>query len=159
MRYRDLPLLSLVCALAVGCSENDSDGACEPENVVDDADEPLERGAVGSAGTAEEGLALARDFVEAVLIDDDPQAATRFLAADAVQPPPVTGLSYRSLSRLSVEGDWVIAESNASLSSVSRVAVDRFRVQGGRIVEHRRDDTAAHRRDVADEPHRTVSAH
>lgn len=151
MRYRDLPLLTLVCALAVGCSESDSDGACEPEHVVDDADEPLERGAVGSAGTSEESLALARDFVEAVLIDNDPEAASRFLAAGAARPHPVTSLSYHSLSRLGVAGDWVIAESNASRSSVARVAVDRFRVRGGRIVEHRRD--------VAVERRRTVSAH
>lgn len=137
MSYRDLSLLSLAFVLLVGCSKDDADSACEPENVVDDADEPT--GAVGSAATDEQSLAVAREFVDAVLIDNDPQAAARFLSAGAVHFAPRSGLLYRALSRLSVEGDWVIAESEASLRGVARVAYDRFRVQGGRVLEHRHD--------------------
>jgi hypothetical protein len=137
MRYRDLSLLSLAFVLLVGCSEDDADGACEPENVVDDAAEPV--GAVGSAATSEQSLAVARDFVEAVLIDNDPQAAARFLTADAVHAAPSSGLLYHALSRLSVEGDWVIAESEVSFGGVAQLAHDRFRVEGGRVLEHRHD--------------------
>lgn len=137
MRYRDLSLLHLLFVLVVGCSEDDAESACEPENVVDDAAEPV--GAVGNTAESEQALAVARDFVEAVLIDNDPQAATRFLSAGALHAAPSSGLRYRTLSRLSVDEGWVLAESEVSIGGVAQVAYDRFRVQGGRVIEHRHD--------------------
>jgi hypothetical protein len=136
MRHRDLSLLHLLFVLVVGCSEDDAESACAPENVVDDAADPV--GAVGNAADSEQGLTVAREFVESVLIDNDPQAATRFLAAGAVHAAPISGLRYRTLSRLSVDGDWVLAESEVTLGGVAQLAYDRFRVQGGRVLEHRK---------------------
>jgi hypothetical protein len=141
MRYRDLSLLHLVFVLVVGCSEDDAESACDPENVVDDAADPV--GAVGNAASEQE-LAVAREFVEAVLIDNDPQAATRFLVAGATPAAPSSGVRYRALSRLSVEGDWVVAESEVTIGGVAQLAHDRFRVRGGRVLEHRHDEHVGH---------------
>lgn len=149
------------CVAALGaCSSNGDDGACSPTNIVDDtetasATQPLsasEQQAVAelidvvlqqprlaevarsswSDAPHSSGHALARDFVERVLIDNDSAAADTAIPDAARTEDPV---HYTALRRVAVAGDLVLARSEGERDGSPRQLYDLFRVSEGRIVE------------------------
>jgi predicted SnoaL-like aldol condensation-catalyzing enzyme len=172
---------SLVVAL-VACSEDEADDACSSENVVDDAtgvsaarwlaaaeptslrqtiDElfgPDARAALLAEGPSsepsEDNRALVRDFVESVLADGDPRAASSFLHGAYVQhsvargprltpralfdafPAKDSRITYGKLEQLLVERDLVLARSAGVVAGAPQTLYDLFRVRDGRIIEH-----------------------
>jgi hypothetical protein len=162
-------LVISLCAALAACSNDDADDdACSTSNVVDDEEvvsttqalSPSEQrgvarvidGLFGSlaldaaARTWAEAPrsdehALVRDFVEAVLIDADLEATSRFVgaAAPAARAPSLAGVGgevrYTALRRVVVAGDLVLARSEGERAGAAREFYDLFRLSDGRVVE------------------------
>jgi hypothetical protein len=159
-----------LCAALAACSNDDADDddACSTSNVVDDEEvvnttqalSPSEQRGVArvldslfgslaldaaarnwAEAPRSDGHALVRDFVEAVLIDTDLEATSRFVdaAAPAARAASLAGVGgearYTALRRLLVAGDLVLARSEGERAGAAREFYDLFRLSDGRVVE------------------------
>jgi len=170
-------VFSLSAALA--CSNDGDENACTPSNVVDDEEvvsttqalSPSEQHGVAqvidglfaaaprdaaartwSEAPRSAAHALARDFVETVLIDAALEAtSSRFVvtagarSAMARAVPAAAGeeARYTALRRLVVAGDLVLARSEGERAGAVRELYDLFRVSDGRVVERWSAERAA----------------
>lgn len=109
---------------------------------------------LGAAASSSASRALVRDFVETVLEDADPRAASSFLHAAYVQhavaprplgtpralfdafPDPGSRITYGKLEQIVADGNLVLARSAGRVAGSPRALYDLFRLRDGRIVEH-----------------------
>jgi predicted SnoaL-like aldol condensation-catalyzing enzyme len=145
-------------ARLLGSAESASIRLAIDERALDEIFGPDARTALSAQGPAsepsEDNRALVRDFVETVLADGDPRAASSFLHTAYVQhsvvrrplvtpralfdafPAKDSRITYGKLEQLAAERDLVLARSTGEVAGAPQTLYDLFRVRDGRIVEH-----------------------